>query len=148
MNKYYGIFVLPQALNPKPPHTPHTSHTHTILRSLLASPSGEIHFRKAHPPKQKTVVLMEYIYICIYIYIYIYVYGIVFVSIDSRSFSGFCFIWAVGGGNIGQKCRGRLTKILPARQTHFGDFFGQPFGENTFSTNAPPKKSVSLIEKL
>jgi len=28
-------------------------------------------------------------------------------------------IWALGGSNIGRKTRGRLTKILPARQTIF-----------------------------
>jgi len=38
----------------------------------------------------------------------------------------------------GQNGRGRLSKILPARQTHFWEFFGQPFGQNTFSKNAPP----------
>jgi len=44
---------------------------------------------------------------------------------------------------MGQKGRGRLTKILPARQTYFWEFFGQPFGENTFSENAPPPRQIS-----
>ena len=62
------------------------------------------------------------------------VYGIfVFVFILILCFFfGCCLIWALGGCNIGQKGGGRLIKILPARQTHFGDFFGQPFGKNTF----------------
>ena len=30
--------------------------------------------------------------------------------------------------------------MLPARQTHFGSSFERPFGENTFSENAPPKR--------
>ena len=47
---------------------------------------------------------------------------------------------------------GRLTKSLPAMQSHFWEFFGQPFGENKFSKNASQqnchfnKKAVILIE--
>jgi len=51
-------------------------------------------------------------------------------------------MWTLGGSNIGQKNGGKLTKILPARQTHFWEFFGQPFGENTFSKNTPPKQNA------
>ena len=69
--------------------------------------------------------------------------GFVFF-VDSRSFFGFCLIWALGGSNIGQKTGGRLTKILPARQTHFGGFFGQPFGEKTFSEKCTPKENRSF----
>jgi len=56
-------------------------------------------------------------------------------------FFGFCLIWAVGGSKVGQNTGWRLTKTLPARQTHFGGVLGQPLGENTFSKNAPPKNS-------
>jgi len=77
--------------------------------------------------------------------IYIYIYGI-FLYINSRSFVGFCVIWALGGSNIGKKKGGRVTKIVPARQTHFGEFFGQSFGEITFSiNNNAPNKSVILM---
>jgi len=48
---------------------------------------------------------------------------------------------ALGGSNIGQKGRRRLIKILPCRQTHLGDFFGQPFEGNTFLKNALTKKT-------
>jgi len=41
---------------------------------------------------------------------------------DYSVFFGFCLIWALGGFNIGQKNGGRLTKISPARQTHFWEF--------------------------
>ena len=58
-------------------------------------------------------------------------------NINSLLFFGFCIIWALGGSKIGQKTGGRLTKILPAEQTHFWGFFGQPFGTNTFSKSAP-----------
>jgi len=51
----------------------------------------------------------------------------------------FCLIWALGGSNIGQKTRWKLT-IMPSGQTHFGRFFGQLSGENTFSENAVPIK--------
>jgi len=50
-------------------------------------------------------------------------------------FFRFCLIWALGGSNIRQKNGGRLTKILPARQTNLGEFLGQPFAENTYSKN-------------
>ena len=46
---------------------------------------------------------------------------------------------------MGQKGRGRLTKILLAKQTHFWEFFGQPFGKNTFWENAPTTNRSSLI---
>jgi len=45
----------------------------------------------------------------IYIYIYIYIYS---------CFSYFVCLWAWGGSNTGQNTSGRLTKILPTRQTH------------------------------
>ena len=66
--------------------------------------------------------------------------------IISLSFSGFCVLLAFGVFNIGQKDGAWLTKILPARQTHFWEFFGQPFGENTFSKNGSPNKSVILMK--
>ena len=65
-----------------------------------------------------------------------------FFNINSRSFFGFCLILALRGCNIGQKNGGRLTKTMPARQTHFGEFFGQPFGESTFSKNVPQKHTL------
>ena len=68
-----------------------------------------------------------------------YLMGVRFII--TRSFSGFCLIWALGGFNIGQKGGGRLNKILSARQTFFGEFFGAAFGESTFSKNTPEQKS-------
>ena len=53
--------------------------------------------------------------------------------ISSRTFSDFVCLWALGVFYLGQKTGGRLTKILPARQTHFVEFVCQPFGETTFS---------------
>ena len=64
------------------------------------------------------------------------------------SFFGFRLIWALEGSNIGRKTRGRLAKILPARQTNFWGFFGQPLGENTFSENASQNKSAIFIENM
>jgi len=55
---------------------------------------------------------------------------------------------AWGGSNIGQITRARLTKILPARQTHVWRFFGQPFGGNTCSENAPQKRKKLLAKGL
>jgi len=55
-------------------------------------------------------------------------------------------LWALGVFNIGQKGGGRPTKILPARQTHFWELFGQPVGKNTFSrkdAHTPPKCYVN-----
>ena len=62
-------------------------------------------------------------------------------------FFGFCLIWALAGSNIGQKTGGRLTKILPARQTHVWEFFGQPFGETTFSKKHAPNKTGIFNER-
>ena len=45
------------------------------------------------------------------------------VYINSLTFFGFCVLLALGIFNMGQKDVGRLTKILPARQTNFGEFF-------------------------
>ena len=66
--------------------------------------------------------------------------------INSQSFFGFCLTWALGGVNIGQKIGGRLTKILPARQTHFGGCFPQPFGGNTSSKKHTQNKICNLEE--
>ena len=43
--------------------------------------------------------------------------------INSLTFFGFCVLLALGVFYIGQKDGGRRTKILPGRQTHFGEFF-------------------------
>ena len=51
------------------------------------------------------------------------------------------------GSKIGQKTWGRLTKIVPARQTDLGEFFGQTFGENTFLENAPKQQIGVFNEK-
>ena len=67
-----------------------------------------------------------------YIYIYIYIYMGFFVSIIGR-LPNFALDGPWGGSIIGRKGGGRSTKILPAKQNNFGEFFGQPFGENIFS---------------
>jgi len=46
----------------------------------------------------------------------------------------------VGVFNIGQNDGRRLTKILPAKQTRLGEFFGVPFRETTFSTKHTQRK--------
>ena len=66
--------------------------------------------------------------------------------INSLLFFRICLIWALGGYKIGQKNGGWLTKISPARHTHFGEFFGQLFGPTKLSKNAPQNKSVTLME--
>jgi len=86
-------------------------------------------------------IINKYIYI--YIYIYIYKYGILYIIFV---FFGFCLILALGVFNIGQKGCGMLTKILPARQTHFWEFFWAPFGENTFSKNASPPNRLEFTK--
>jgi len=65
-------------------------------------------------------------------------------------FFGFCFIWALGGFSIGEKDGGRLTKILPAKQTYFWEFLGQPFGENTFpkSDPSPPPQTKQKKQSI
>ena len=73
-------------------------------------------------------------------------YGIVFYF-KSRSLFGFCLIWALGGSDIGQKNGGRLTKILPARQTYFGGSLASPSGKTHFRTKTHhTNKSVILIK--
>ena len=42
---------------------------------------------------------------------------------------------------------GRLTKMLPGRQTHFREFFWEPFGENTFS-KVHPKINRSFLKNM
>ena len=46
-----------------------------------------------------------------------------FFHINSLSFVGVRVVLALGVFYIGQNGGGRLTKILPAKQTHFGEFF-------------------------
>jgi len=79
----------------------------------------------------------------IYIYIYIYICMGFFIYEFSVIF-GFCLIWALGGYNIEQKTSGSLAKILPARQTQFGGFFGQPFETKTFSKNTSNTSVMSM----
>jgi len=88
--------------------------------------------------------------------IYLYILGFLgnisgfFCYINSLSFSDFALYGRWEGLMKGKRRAGRLTKILPARQTHFGKFFRQPFGENTFSQNAlpppPPQQNKLFLE--
>jgi len=77
---------------------------------------------------------------------YIYIY-MEYLFINYRTFFDFCVSWALGGLNIGQKGGGMLTKLLPGRQTPFGEFFRAPFGENTFSKSAL-KTISSFFEEI
>jgi len=54
---------------------------------------------------------------------------------------GFCieFPCENGGNHLADKIQ-TLTDVH-----HFGKFFGQPFGENTFSKNAPPEQPTLNI---
>ncbi len=65
-----------------------------------------------------------------------------FVDINSRSFRGFCVLWAVGGSNIGQKSSGGLTKNSPARQTILGISLASPLGKINFRQTHPTKNVV------
>ena len=72
--------------------------------------------------------------------------GKYFVYINYGTPFGFCVLSALEVFYIGQKGGGgRPTKILPARQTHFGELFWAPFGENPFSKNAPTNKIGHLF---
>jgi len=55
-------------------------------------------------------------------------------------------MWALEGANIGQKEGGRLIKILPARQTHFGSSLASPSGKIHFRGNAAKQKICHFRE--
>ena len=54
----------------------------------------------------------------------------------------------IGESSMGQKSGGRLTKILPVKQTHVGEFIDQPFGKNIFSRNTPKQFRQLLMKTL
>ena len=83
--------------------------------------------------------------LCLMGYIYIWDYFFILIS------GHFRILPYMGVGRLWYTCRaktgGRLTEILPAKQTHFWRFVCQPFGENTFSGNAPQKTKRNIFWK-
>ena len=68
--------------------------------------------------------------------------------INSRSCFGFCVLLALGGFNKGQKDGRRLSKILPARQTHFWEFLGAPFGEMHLRTKQQNESVIFVKQNI